>query len=97
MKRLVLASLLSAVASLSAQADVITQWTFEGDVLTPGTGSGAAAYVGGTAAAARENSLPEIWTGLEYVELSHAGCRVGHCGREFSCQHAGLPEHPDQL
>lgn len=40
-------SIAFVVAAMSANALVITQWTFEGDVLTPSTGSGTLALIGG--------------------------------------------------
>lgn len=35
-------------AATAASASTITQWTFEGDVITPDTGSGVASLLGGT-------------------------------------------------
>lgn len=53
MKKLIMASLLSLVTAVSAQADIITQWNFNGitpgdiSTATPSTGSGSLSLLGG--------------------------------------------------
>jgi hypothetical protein len=52
MKKLLTILALTSAVIVGAQAEsTITLWTFEGDVLTPATGSGTASNVGGTSSA----------------------------------------------
>ena len=46
---LVAALALVTLTSVNAQ-NLMTQWTFEGDVITPSTGTGTASLIGGTTA-----------------------------------------------
>lgn len=56
MKKLILATALAVIAAVSANAQVITQWTFEGETLSPATGAGTATLgTGGT------QSFPAGW------------------------------------
>ncbi|MBX3422124.1 MAG: PEP-CTERM sorting domain-containing protein [Pirellulaceae bacterium] len=48
MKPFFMASLVALAAAGSAQAAIITQWDFEGDTLTPNSGTGTAILTGGT-------------------------------------------------
>ncbi|HMO12737.1 MAG TPA: PEP-CTERM sorting domain-containing protein [Pirellulaceae bacterium] len=88
-----------AVAMVSAfavglNADVITQWTFEGDVLTPATGAGTASYIGGTAAAgagefATGNGGGRGWNTSSYAAQSQEN---GLRGVEFLAGTAGYSD-----
>jgi len=63
---------LLALFSFSVQAaTTITQWTFEGDVTTPATGSGTASLVGGTTATfAGGNGGGRAWNTATYAAQS---------------------------
>ncbi|MBK9139689.1 MAG: hypothetical protein IPM17_13145 [Verrucomicrobia bacterium] len=78
-------TLLTVLGSLalagSANAQLIAQWTFEGDVLTPSTGSGTASNVGGTSSAfAAGNGGGRGWNTSSYPAQSTGS---GTAGVEF--------------
>lgn len=70
--------------SFSARAQVtITQWTFEGDVITPSTGSGTASLIGGTTstfATGVSGSPDRAWNTSGYPEQ---GVGSGTAGVEY--------------
>jgi hypothetical protein len=79
-------SLLAAVTT--TQADVLTQWTFEGDVSTPETGSGVASLVGGTTAGfATGNGGGRGWNTTSYAAQ---GAESGQRGVQFLVDTTGF-------
>ena len=79
--------ILAAVLLLTAraQADLITQWTFEGDVTTPSTGAGTASLVGVTATFAAGNP-GRGWNTTSYAAQ---GAGSGTRGVQFMVSTAG--------
>ncbi len=72
---------LVAASLLSANADTITQWTFDDDVLTPASGAGTATTIGGTSSAfAAGNGGGRGWNTSAY-QLQGAGS--GTAGVQF--------------
>ncbi len=96
-KILVLAAMVVAMMVGNAQADLVTQWTFEGDVITPTTGAGTASLVGGTTATfATGNGGGRGWNTSTYAAQStDSGTRgasfftstVGYSNVELSFDH----------
>lgn len=78
--------------SFSGQAQVVfTQWTFEGDVTTPSTGSGTAALIGGTTATfatgyTGTGTGGRAWNSAGYPEQ---GAGSGTAGVEFVTSTSG--------
>lgn len=86
-------SLLAFLAvAFTAQAQVnFTQWTFEGDVITPSTGSGTAALIGGTTATfatgyTGTGTGGRAWNSANYPEQ---GIGSGTAGVEFVTSTSG--------
>jgi len=78
MHKLILASLLSLLTLAYARADVVTQWDFEGDDLTPAVGAGTAQNVGGTSSAfATGNGGGRGWNTSAYPAQSTASGTAG--------------------
>ena len=57
--------LLNLTAGLYGQ-QVITQWTFEGDLITPSTGQGTASLTGGTTATFATGNPGRAWNTTTY-------------------------------
>lgn len=71
-----------------AQGDVITEWTFEGNTLTPSTGAGTASNVGGTSSAfATGNGGGAGWNTSAYPAQSVGS---GTAGVQFSASTVGF-------
>ncbi|MBX3435491.1 MAG: hypothetical protein KF847_19415 [Pirellulales bacterium] len=73
----------------AARGDLVTQWTFEGDVTTPSTGAGTASLVGVTATFATGNGGGRGWNTTSYAAQ---GVGSGTRGVEFMVSTAGY-EH----
>ncbi|MBU6175564.1 MAG: hypothetical protein KGQ60_17280 [Planctomycetes bacterium] len=72
------------------QADIITQWTFEGAVITPSTGAGTASLFGGTTATfATGNSGGQGWNTTTYADQSTGS---GTRGVQFLASTAGFSD-----
>lgn len=83
---LVLTCFIWLTSALNAQV-VITQWTFEGDVITPSTGSGTASLIGGTTATfATGNGGGRGWNTATYPAQSTGSATAG---TEFLASTAG--------
>jgi hypothetical protein len=68
----------AAFITASAHAQVITQWTFEGDVITPATGTGTASLIGGTTSTfATGNSGGRGWNTTTYPAQSTSSGTAG--------------------
>ena len=69
LKSSLLVAALALVTLTSANAqNLITQWTFEGDVITPSTGTGTASLLGGTTATfATGNGTGRAWNTTTYA------------------------------
>lgn len=79
---------LAMAGTIQAQLSVISQWTFEGDVLTPSTGSGTASYVGGTSGTfAAGNGSLKAWNTCSYPAQ---GTSSGTAGVEFNVSTVGF-------
>jgi hypothetical protein len=88
MKRWLLGVGLLLANLANAQAEIITQWNFEGDVTTPSTGTGTASLVGGTTAAfATGNGGGRGWNTTTYAAQSTGS---GTRGVQFSASTVGF-------
>lgn len=87
-------STLVALAMVAGvNADLLTQWTFEGDVTTPSTGSGTASLIGGTTATfatgwdrSTNNTGGRAWNSTNYPAQ---GTDSGTAGILFATSTAG--------
>lgn len=71
MRSALAALVLCGIVASAASADVITQWTFEGDTTVASTGSGTASLVGGTTATfATGNGAGRGWNTTTYANQS---------------------------
>ena len=72
LKSSLLAAALAMVTLTSANAqNLMTQWTFEGDVITPSTGTGTASLLGGTTATfATGTGTGRAWNTTTYAAQS---------------------------
>jgi len=92
-KSLIVTALTIFAFALTSSAQVtITQWNFEGDVITPSTGSGTASLIGGTAATFATGleggvSSGRAWNTNTYPEQ---GTGSGTAGVEFIVSTSGF-------
>jgi len=83
-------SLMTLIAASSAPAAIITQWDFEGDVLTPSVGNGSASNTGGTSSAfASGNAGGPGWNTSNYPAQ---GTASGTAGAVFLASTAGFQD-----
>jgi hypothetical protein len=85
----ILASLFLGI-TLNSYAQVITQWTFEGEVTTPSTGSGTASLIGATTATfAGGNGSTHAWNTTAYPAQSSGN---GTAGVQFMVSTVGYSD-----
>lgn len=91
MRKLFMSTVVALAMSAGAtRADIITQWTFEGSVITPSTGAGTAALVGGTTATfATGNASAVGWNTTTYAAQ---GFGSGTRGVEFFVDTSGYQD-----
>jgi hypothetical protein len=80
----------ATLGGLASASTVVTQWTFEGDVISPATGSGTASLLGGTTATfATGNGGGRGWNTSTYPAQEAAS---GTAGVEFLVSTAGVTD-----
>ncbi len=88
MKQVLLAWLLLLASADLAMADIITQWTFEGDTSSPSTGTGIASLIGGTSSTfANGNGGGRGWNTSTYASQS---TESGQRGVQFQASTIGF-------
>jgi hypothetical protein len=90
MKRVLVACVVVLLAASTGHAVVVTEWTFEGSVSTPSTGTGTASLIGGTTATfATGNGGGSGWNTTTYAAQ---GAGSGTRGVEFLVSTAGYED-----